>query len=491
MPFLPERRPVHPLETALVWVVAMNLCLLPWALGDMHAWSQILGLGVSAGALILSQWPRAWNDESSESLPPFARLIRFPVFWAGLVLLGYVAVQGLNPAWHYATDGRSWWIEPRAHLAWLPSGIDAPFSISNPWRALVVYGTVWCLVCATWSGFLRRHSWRILSGILVGNAALVALLGFLEKLAGAERIFWTFAAHGGYFVASFIYRNHAGAYFNLLTALAAGVAWWHLRRAKRRLEGPGAGVVFGFLAFWLGAIVIYSFSRTSIFLLLSFTLLVGVGFAVHLATGRRQGLRRAEATLLILALVGIASIPVVTLETEGIWERFAAFAADPGASLADRAMARKAAGEMRRERPLLGWGAGCFRYGFPNYTRWHPEIDHTAGSRVRAYWEHAHDDWLEFPVELGELGMLPIGFVFGWGTIQLVRRRFWNHPVSFCSVLGCLLLLTHAGFDFVFQNPAILITSCVLFFGAIRWAELEGTVPTKRIKSANRSGFQN
>ena len=56
MPFLPERRPVHPLETALACVVAANLCLLPWALGDMHAWSQVLGGAVIlAGVLLVSR----------------------------------------------------------------------------------------------------------------------------------------------------------------------------------------------------------------------------------------------------------------------------------------------------------------------------------------------------------------------------------------------------------------------------------------------------
>jgi O-antigen ligase len=201
-------------------------------------------------------------------------------------------------------------------------------------------------------------------------------------------------------------------------------------------------------------------------------------------------MRRAEAGLLILALIGLAAIPFVSLETDSLWQRFVSLAADPSASMADRAMARKAAAEMRRDRPLLGWGAGCFRFGFPNYTRWHPEIDTMPGSRERRYWEHAHDDLMEFPIEFGDVGLAPPAVAIGWAVVQLVRRRFWNHPVALCSVLGCLVLLLHAGFDFVLQNPAVLITSCVLFFGAIRWAELEGTVPTQRKRAVQPFGIQ-
>ena len=477
-------RQVDPLEGALVGLTAANLCLLPWALGDMHAWSQILSLGLSVAALVVAVWPRTACGNDPEALQPAGTLLRFPVFWAGLAVFGYVAAQGLNPAWRYASDGRSWWITPVAHIPWLPSGMDAPFAVSNPWRALIVYGTVWSLVCATWSGFLRRRSWRLLAAILVGNAALVALLGFLQQLTGATRIFWTYLPSNGSFAASFIYRNHAGAYFNLATALAAGLAWWHFRRAQRRLEGPGAGVVYCFLAFWLGAMVIYTFSRAAVILLLAFTALVGTGIALRMALGRRSSGRGAEPVLLALALAGLLAVPFTAMETDSLWTRFAALATDPAASLADRSTARSAAEDMRRESPLFGWGAGCFRYGFPNFTRWYPSIDFVRGSQRRATWEHAHDDLLEFPIELGELGLVPPAAVLGWGAVRLVRRRFWRHPVSFCTVAGCLLLLAHAGFDFVFQNPAVLVTSGVLFFGAIRWAELEDNIPRRRRSAA-------
>jgi O-antigen ligase len=444
----------------------------------------VLSLGLAIAGLVLAVWSRALDDGDPGTLRPLGRLLRFPVFWAGLFLLGYVAVQALNPSWRYASDGRSWWIVPATHIGWLPSGIDAPFATSNAWRGLILYGTAWSLVCATWSGFLRRQSWRLLFEILAVNAALVALLGFLQRLSGSHRIFWTYLPSGGYSIASFIYRNHAGAYFNLMTALAAGLAWWHLRRAQRRLEGFGAAVFFAFLAFWTGALVIYSFSRAAVLLLLAFATLTGAIILARLILQRKKRAARAEVVVLLLALAGTIGIPFVTVGTESIWTRFESLETNPDEALGSRAVAREASGEMRRDRWLFGWGAGCFRYAFPNYARWHPRIFYDPGSRSRMYWEHAHDDFLEFPAELGALGVLPIVAMLAWGLVQLARRRFWRHPVSLCPVLGCLLLLPQACIDFVFQNPAVLVTSAVLFFGAIRWAELESSIPTLRRKAA-------
>jgi O-antigen ligase len=156
----------------------------------------------------------------------------------------------------------------------------------------------------------------------------------------------------------------------------------------------------------------------------------------------------------------------------------------------DRTLARQASRDMLRDRWLLGWGAGCFRYNFPDYTWKYPEIYYTGSGSVREYWEHAHDDWLEFPVELGAAGMLPLAGILGYGVWQLGRRRFWRSAVSFCIVLGCGLVLLHAWVDFVFQNPAVLLTWSVLLVGAVRWVELDqpGGSPSLKLRRPRSPG---
>ena len=471
-----SRPPLHRLEVALVGVTALHLCFLPWALGAMHGWSQLTSLGFSLVGFILASLPRT----AARDFPPGAlvvdypanTLLRIPIFWAGLGLLGYIAVQGFNSAWRFVSDAESWWLVSVAHVAWLPSGVDAPFDRSNPWRALVVGASLWLLVCSLWIGFLRRRSYRALFTVLVANAALLALLGVVQKLAGAKRIFWSYLPSNDAFIASFIYPNHAGPYFNLLVALGVGLAWWQYQRVQRGLGKIAAARACTFLAVFIGVAVVFSYSRMSIVLLLVFTALIGGVLAARRIRRKGPALDHPEFLPLALILAGVLGVGLVSLRSDKILERFAAISANPAALTQDRALARHAATDMLRDRWLLGWGAGCFRHGFPLYAQNYPDLYLSPGGG-RKYWEHAHDDLLEFPVELGVVGLLPLLAILGYGVRQLARGRFWRNRVSVCAVLGCALVLLHAGVDFVFQNPAVLLTWSVLFIGAARWAELD------------------
>lgn len=462
----------------LVAIVTLNLIILPWALGTMHVWSQFLSLGLSVTSVAVAMLSRPGADPSDR---PVVRLLRFPVFWAGILALAYIAVQGLNPSWRYVADSKSWWLVPVHHNAYLPSGVDAPFAKSNPWRAMVIFASTWALVCSVWSGFLRRQSYRLMFGAIAFGGALLAFVGLVQQATGTDRIFWAYKVPPtAQFMASFIYRNHAGAYFNLVVAVAVGVAGWHWRRTQRNLESPGAAVAFGFAAALIGTAVIFSASRMSIVMLVAFTLMVALGPA--LKTFSLHGGRRRPRSWAVTAIpvVCILAIGIVSFEASGVWERFASLVASPSASLRFRTVGREAAGNMLNDRWVLGWGAGCFRYGFPLYAQHYPEI-YLSGRDGRKYWEHVHDDLLEFPIDLGAVGMIPIAAALGFAAWRLIRVRFWRNHVSLCAVAGCLLTLVHAWVDFVFQNPAVMLTWAVLLVGAIRWAELESAVEQRRV----------
>ncbi len=479
--------PLHPLEAALVGVTALHLGFLPWALGAMHPWSQLTSLGLAAVGFMLAALPRFARPReigapTGDVRWPVARLGRWPVGWCGLALLGYIAVQGCNPAWRFMSDAATWWLEPVPHVSWLPSGVGVPWPQPGPGRSLIAFGSLWLLGCSVWAGFLHRRSYRVLFTLLVANAGLLALLSALQQLSATKKIFWLYAPSNGGFSASFIYPNHAGAYLNLMVALAVGLAGWHQGRAHRRWEKPGPAAGFALAAVGLGVMVILTYSRTSIVLLLLFTVLTGAILAFRLARSGGPVLRRPEFTPLVLVLTTLLCFGGVVLRTDKVWARFAGLMEDPIAAGRGRTLAREAATDMLRDHWLLGWGAGSFRYGFTHYTRKYPEISGT-GTGAKMYWEHAHNDLLEFPIELGALGLLPLAGLLGYGSWQLVRRRFWRNVVALCAVLGCALVLLHAGVDFVFQCPAVMLTWGVLFVGAGRWAVLDRSGPRVTLPS--------
>jgi O-antigen ligase len=473
---------LHPQEKWVLAAVTLHLCFLPWALGTMHLWSQCTSLGLALFGFIIAARSRTYEAHHTSgdavTVRPLRRLWRFPLFWAGLLVLLYIAIQGFNPAWRYRSNAAYWWIEPVVHLGWLPSGMEVPFTTAGPWRTLIVHASLWLTACTIWIGFMRRLTFRLLFTFLVANGVLLALLGMAQQLSHATGIFWLVSTSSQSFASSFIYRNHTGAYLNLVLALGAGLAWWSFARANRRLEKSSPAGVFTFAAIIIGLMVLFTFSRGAALLLLTFVALAGLGFVWSQFRQPAHERSRTVIVGLLVLLGAFVSIGLFSLRVENVWKRFEGMIADPVASARDRTEAHAAAAEMFAADPVFGWGAGCFRYGFPFHLYRHPEI-YYSGTDQRKYWEHAHNDLLEYPIEFGVVGSILLAAPLGWLGWVLVRRRFWANPLALLALLGCLLTLVHARMDFVFQNPAILITCTTILVALVRWIELDQQ-PTSR-----------
>ncbi len=477
----PTRRiRIHPVEQLLVTVTSLHLLFLPWALGTMHVWSQLVSLGFSILCFSVALLPRTYDGESSGNSAPFRlltwpKLIRFPIFWLGLLFLGYVLSQALNPSFRYTLtpDQRGWFMSPISHITWLPTGMDTPFAKANAWRSLVIYGSVWLMVCAVWVGITRRKSLLTLLTVLAVNAVVLALLGFAQRGLGLEKIFgfWQPPAH--YFVASFIYKNHAGAYFNLMLSLCAGLAYWHYSRGQRRLDKSTPGSLFMFFAAVVTLIVLFSYSRTATLLMLVFLIISFVVFFLRELIFTRVEHRSSFTTGILVLGIG-ASVGLVgyALNNVNVSSRIQIVFTDgleqTGRS---RTLAASATADMIKDRPVLGWGAGSFRFHFPKYQQKYPSI-FIVDNRM-LFWEHAHNDYLELWAELGLVGTGLLIIALFAGGVAMIRVRFWKNPASLLITLGLLQTLAHCWVDFNFYNPAILITWCTLWPILIRWTELE------------------
>ena len=120
---------------------------------------------------------------------------------------------------------------------------------------------------------------------------------------------------------------------------------------------------------------------------------------------------------------------------------------------------------------FLGNGAGAFRYLFPIHQARHPVLTMSHGER--RYWEHAHNDLVQFPIELGAAGCALVLLCFCHPLAVLIRHRFWANPLATGGVLGLLSLLAYAWWDFPFQCPAILVTWCALWPAIALWVRFE------------------
>src|ERR1017187_5948376 len=98
-----KRLQIHPRELLLLGIIGLHVVFLPCAVGGMRPWSQIISLILAIVGLVVALIPRRYTPEQSGvnnfRLVMWPRLIRFPIFWLGLLLLVYIMVQALNPAW--------------------------------------------------------------------------------------------------------------------------------------------------------------------------------------------------------------------------------------------------------------------------------------------------------------------------------------------------------------------------------------------------------
>ena len=456
-------------------VVAAHLIFLPWALGTMRPWAQFVSAALALAGLVVALLPRHYTGEHTAAEPfrlhLWPKLVRFPIFWIGLALLGYVAAQGFNPAWIHRTDGQNWWMEKIPHQAWLPAGVSVPFEQWSQWRLLLIYASAWLTVCTVWIAFTRRRTLRHLLIAVALNGTLLALFGLVQQQLGNGKIFWHVTSPSLWPFASFIYKNHAGTYLNLTLAVTGGLAAWYYARGLRRLEKSDPGVVFGFFALCIAVGVIASLARGATVAMVSFVLFGAVAFVAHQFRIPRAS-RRPLVTAAMFAVFGtFLASGVFALRNGEALSRLAKGVTQQDTALAARQLATTAALEMLDEHWVRGVGAGSFRFLFTTYQARYPEL--VVHNGEQRFWEHAHNDLVQFPIELGAAGTGLVLLAGGYWLVALGRARGWRNPPAAATMAGALLALGGAWWDFPFQCPAILITWCVLWAAATMWARFE------------------
>lgn len=453
--------PLHPLETALIWVAALNVCSLPWMLGGMRIWAQLITLGLAILAFGISVVPRNYTGQMTSgqdfTLYPWRKLIRWPLFWIGAVFFAYVLIQALNPAYLYVAGESSWSMIRIDHIEWLPTGLTSPFEQMNTWRQMIIWGAPFLLACALWVGFTRRKSVIWLVGIIAANTVVLGALALAQRATQAKQILWSIDSSNEFW-GPFIYRNHGASYmvigFMLLVAFAA---WMH-RRTRERQHRSGSALVLAFLALFVAVTVLASASRGAVIALTVGLLVIVLWGGGQLIVHRSSRSQVAVVAIVTVLLSGFAILSLQAFNAHHTYERFERLWDSADANWESRQIATAAATDMWGERPWTGWGAGGFRFLFPRYQTSYPEItwDRPGPRRRFMFWEYAHNDWIQLPTEVGLVGTGLILLMAGSGGLLVIRRRGQLHPFTLIAVGGCLTTWVHARGEFLFYNPAIL-----------------------------------
>ncbi|MDP8248115.1 MAG: O-antigen ligase family protein [Candidatus Tritonobacter lacicola] len=295
--------------------------------------------------------------------------------------------------------------------------------------------------------------------ILVG--CFEAFYGLIEYFSGSQHILfykkkWYLESATG----TFINRNHFAGYLEMVVPLVLGLALSavpHLRNWRASLKWMAGErvnlVALGFFAVIVMSLaIIFSRSRAGILSFAASMVFLGCLFAGE--WGSRSKLWIIVSILVIVLLAGVwMGLDVVT-------ERFAGLAdtAHLGDSAGGRWIIWKASLGLVKEYPIFGCGLGAFVSVFPVVQ---PAII------SNAIYDHAHNDYLEFLVEFGIVGLVCLI----WILVLIVRKavallRAESTPYARGLTAGIaasmLAILLHSFTDFGLHMPANALVFAVL-----------------------------
>ncbi len=121
--------------------------------------------------------------------------------------------------------------------------------------------------------------------------------------------------------------------------------------------------------------------------------------------------------------------------------------------------------EQWKDYRLVGSGLGSFYAVFPQYRK----------ADIGVYFDHTHNDYLEFATETGVLGIILLGFVTVISLFAALLAQYRRHDplmrgISFASIMGITAILIHSSVDFNLQIPSNAATFVILL--AFAWISL-------------------
>jgi len=463
-------KPLADRMTVRDWLVsvAVALCLVvaSWALGGMTPATRVLLFGVALLPLVLCLLPlpegRAvgtveWGPGSRTQ---WIRLLRFPVFWLGVILLGYVGLQTLNPAYTVVRYENLWWLteeglSPRE--GW-PQSIAAPFAQGNNVTFLLRWGAGLALACAIWVGIRHRPGLIFILWVLTINAAVYALLAILQQITGTEKVLWTFDWVNPHHSGAFYYRNHGAAFLVMLLSLVLALGLYSRRVQALRVKLTGPFPLLLAIGILVAGALVAALSRAAWI----GGGLVGAGFVilaiysfVHFSSSRREWL---GSVLMLVAILFFGGVIYSVWDTDRIQERYERLMSSFQDLDSDRRMVgNRLSLTMWEDRSLYGWGADNYRQAFFFYTLDFPELLRSQRGAVKTQWVAAHNDYLQLLAELGVVGSIPIALIALFYLGHWLLRLRWVREWHLMLLLGIAAFLFQIGLDLHLLSTTLLL----------------------------------
>lgn len=422
-----------PADKTLFYCLIAFLVWIPLPLGSNRPWSS--SLLIIFTALLLGGW--CW-------LFLRGRVEVTPVFKKALPVLGLLVASNLWVGYQWISNHT---LDAHATLhQWILG-----------WSYIAVFALALLLINQR-----SRIKWVLYALVLSGTAQ--AIYGGVMTLGGTEYSFFIPKdSYTGVATGTFINRNHLAGYLVICLSLGLGLmiatlhtersgSWRNrLRRWMMALLGEKARLRIALIIMVIGLVLTHSrMGNTSFFAAMMIT---GV---IALLLSRRA----TRSTVILLGSLLVIDIFIVGtfFGVEKVMNRLE----NTSTQRETRDDVNRYSVKLLDEHLLTGTGAGTFYTAFPTYR----EAD------IRIFYDHAHNDYLEFLSERGLIGFIPLLLAAALSfavaiKAQWKRRNALMRGVSFGCIMSMIAMSMHATVDFNLQIPSNAATFMLVL--ALAW----------------------
>ena len=451
------------LERSVLVLMLLLLVWLPLPKASNQLWSMsifILVVGVLAllwGVSLLST-AQPSNALTSQSSSSQSSRLGWWLFALLMSLQAWVALQ--------------WWL-----------GITLDAARSHLYLLLGVSYSL--LFVMAWHVFNTEKRIKLLLAALIISGTFQAFFGSVMVLSSIEWLFGVPKEHYlGNATGTFVNRNSMAGYLALTLACGIGLLLamrdgepFRWRNVLELILGPKARIRLALIIMVIGLVMTHS--RMGNVAFMTALMVVGVVFVLSQKTNRlRNGLILVSILLIDLLVIsqffGLDRLKNRLMNTE------VAITQEAGELVFDindlRGLAFTRMIPLAKEQPLTGYGAGSYEVLF---------IGHT-GPHFGGHFDHAHNDYLQFWLEVGLIGMLPLGIFVAlvlWQAFKalLNRESAFKSGVGFGVAMAVIAYLVHSFSDFNLQIPANAATLMVVCAIAVRVNSLKRRRSRRRI----------
>ncbi len=439
-----ERASFFGLLLFLVWVPIPLASNRTWALSILEFWSSLLCLI----AVLCNS--RQGLDELYNKLQPF-RWIIIPVIL--FILWSCVQLLHFPLSWLKFISPNTFAIYHALDVKYATISLD----IFATQQAVIKSIAYLMLIVSAALLINRVERLRMVLSVLVVSGVFQALYGAFEILLGeTHSLVFGFPVDGAS-TGTFLYKNHFANYLMLCLCMSVGLIVGHLhaspagswlQRWLRWCEGLVSRKMFWRLAVIIMVIgLVMSRSRMGNAAFFSATMLGCVVGLLFYKDKPRAFIAFMVSILLIDTVIVGSLFGLNQLQEKMLHTSLATETRDEVVEWSLPLM-----GDF----PLTGTGIGSYSSVFSSYNQW-----------AIGYYDHAHNDYIEFAVEAGVPATLMLGAMCLWGIWLCLRvMKTHNSKTLKGTALGCFMAITgmlmHICVDFNLQAPANAATFLVI-----------------------------